>query len=74
MTALDAIIVDELTSSGPPPNSLQSDILKLVEEKGLTDFAKEVGLIDKNNEIEKLKHYDGTMTTSFILAPISNPV
>lgn len=39
--------------------SLHADFLKLAEQSGLTDLAKEVGFIDKNNEIEKLRHYEG---------------
>lgn len=39
---------------------LGSDIMKLVEARGLSSLAQEVGFVDKNNEIEKLKTYDGT--------------
>jgi len=46
---------DELGGAG----GLQSDFLKLVENSGLADLAKELGFVDKNNQIEKLKVYEG---------------
>jgi len=51
---------DGSTTAFPAANGLlQEDILRLAEQTGMAQLAKDVGFIDKNNEIDKLKDYEG---------------
>jgi hypothetical protein len=66
------------TSKGAEPDqpdtsgqSLQNDIVKLVEASGLASIAKDVGFLDKNNEIDKLKTYDASIPVASISSSTS---
>jgi len=54
-----------------PSNLISQDALRLLEQSGLTQLARDLGFVDKNGEVEKLKDYKGAarITTSISDAP-----